>query len=313
MTQQLFAELTANPPPSTVDVPAIIRREKRRRALTRTSVPLAAVLALVSAIAVLSPGTGGPGRAPSAARPGLAADGPGAAAARSGPAAEGSGPAADGSGPATEVPSVPGFRLVANNRVATAATAKSLRGALAAAVQQAAPGATWLAQGLTKSPTPDGQPPRIVGDDLKRPTDQMFTGTTGIALNGRRGTLSLNIISMNPCTGGTLAKCPAGHSSPPDMAKGLYACQPAAQKCTAGTGSDGRRQRIQTTTSLGGFISQETTVELADGRALMLTVDNQFIPPGRTNNHDDVAQSTTPLSPAQVSTIAVTIGSQILP
>jgi hypothetical protein len=290
MTQQLFAELTANPPPSTVDVPSIIRREKRRRAVTRTSVPLALVLALVSATAVLIPG-GEPGGDLTAG-----------------------GPKPSAKPQATEsAGTLPGFRLAASNQAAIAATAKTLRAALDAAVHQTAPGATWLAQGLTRTSTPNGQPPRIFGDDLKNPTDQMFTGTTGIALDGRHGTLSLNIVSINPCTGGSLAKCPAGQGSPPDMAKGLFACQPAAQKCTASAGSNGRRQRVQTTTSLGGFVSQETNVELADGRALMLTVDNQFIPPGRTNNHNDVAQSTTPLSPAQVSSIAATIGNQILP
>jgi hypothetical protein len=291
MTQQLFEDLTADPPPSTVDVPGIIRREKRRRTAVRVGGPTVAILAVASAVAVLAPG-GAPAPGPSAL---------------TGP------PSA---GPTVAAP-IPGFRLVASDRAATAATAKTLRAALDAAVRRAAPGTTWLAQGLTKTVTPDGQPPRIFGDDLKRPTDQMFTGTTGIALDGRRGTLGLQIISINPCTGGSLAKCPAEHGSPESMrqamATGLYACQPAARKCTASTGKDGRRQRVQTSVSLGGFVSQETNVELADGRALMLTVDNQFIAPGSRDNSDDVAQSRTPLSPAQVTAIATTIGDQILP
>jgi hypothetical protein len=291
MTQQLFDDLTMDPPPSTVDVASIVRREKRRRTVVRAGVPAAAVLAVAAAIAALGPG-GGPVPGPSAV----------------------AGPPSTGSAPASPAP---GFRLAASDRAATAATAKTLRAALDAAVQRAAPGATWLAQGLTKTVTPDGQPPRIVGDDLKRPTDQMFSGTTGISLDGRRGTLGLNIISINPCTGGTLAKCPTEHNDPQalrrEMEKGLYACQPAAQKCTASTAANGRRQRVQTSVSLGGFVSQETTVELADGRALMLTVDNQFIPPGSGDNHSDVAQSATPLSPAQVTATAITIGDQILP
>lgn len=284
MTQQLFDDLTADPPPSTVDVAGIIRREKRRRTVVRAGVPAAAVLAAASAIAVLGHG-GGPVPGPSAV---------------AGPPSTRPAPAA----------SVPGFRLVASDRAATAATAATLRSALDAAVRRAAPGATWLAQGLTRTVTPDGQPPRIFGDDVERPTDQMFSGTTGISLDGRRGTLSLNIISIDPCTGGTLAKCP---TEPKDLAKSLYACAPAARKCTASTGANGRRQRVQTSASLGGFLSQETTVELADGRALMLTVDNQFIPPGRGDHKDDVAQSVTPLSPAQVTATAVAIGDRILP
>jgi hypothetical protein len=291
MTQQLFEDLTADAPPSTVDVPGIVRREKRRRAAVWIGAPAAACLAVASGIAVLAPG-GGPAPAPSAVASSVVAQQPSA------------------------VPSAPGFRLVANNQVAAAATAKTLRSALNDAVHRAAPGTTWLTQGLTKEATPDGQPPRIFGDDLKRPTDQMFTGATGIALDGRRGTLSLNIISMDPCTGGKLAKCPAGRTDPArarrEMAKGLFACRPAAVKCAATTGSDGRRQRVQTSLSLGGFVSQETTVELADGRALMLTVDNQFIAPGATDTHNDVAQGTPPLSPTQVTATATAIGDRIL-
>jgi hypothetical protein len=291
MSQQLFDDLTADAPPSTVDVPSIIRREKRRRTVVRAGLPAAAVLAVASAIAVLASGSGPvPGPLAVTAPP--------------------------STGSAAAAP-VPGFRLVASDQATTMATAETLRAALGAAVQRAAPGATWLAQGLTKTVTPNGQPPRIFGDDLKSPTDQMFSGTTGISLDGRRGTLSLNIVSINPCTGGTLAKCPTEHKSPEalrrDMEAGLYGCQPAAQKCTASTGGDGRRQRVQTSVSLGGFVSQETTVELADGRALMLIVDNQFIPPGSRDNSNNVAQSTTPLSPAQVTATATTIGDQILP
>ena len=213
--------------------------------------------------------------------------------------------------------SAPGFRLAANNKAAAATTAATLRSALDDAVHKVAPGATWLEQGLTKLATPSGQPPRIFGDDLKRPTDQMFSGTTGISLDGKRGTLSLSIISINPCTGGKLAKCPVNHGSPAQMremmTKGLFACSPAPEKCAATTGNDGRRQRVQTSLSLNGFVSQETTIELADGRALMLTVDNQFIAPDATDISDNVAQSTTPLSPAQVTSAATAIGDQVLP
>jgi hypothetical protein len=291
MTQQLFDDLTADPPPSTVDVPGILRREKRRRTLLRTSVPAAAVLAAVSATAIFGAG-GGPAPTPSAA----------------------TGP---GNAESVAAAPAPGFRLAANDQAAVSATAKSLRAALNAAVRQVAPGATWLAQGLTKDVTPDGQPPRIFGDDVKHPTNQMFTGTTGLSLGGKRGTLSLNVIAVDPCTDGALAKCSADQGSPEtqrqETERGLYACQPAAQKCVTSKGSHGRRERVQTSVSLGGFVSQETTIELADGRALMLTVDNQFIPPGSSSNRDDVAQNTTPLSPAQVTAAATAIAGQILP
>ena len=170
--------------------------------------------------------------------------------------------------------------------------------------------------GPRRNATPDGQPPQLIGDDLKRTTDQMFWGQTGIALDGRNGTLSLGIASINPCTGGGLAKCPAEPKDPEalrrDMAKGLYACRPAAQKCTVSTRPNGRRQRVQTMVSLGGFVSQETNIELADGRALMIFVDNQFRSPAH-GNHVVIPQRTTPLSPTEITAIATAIADQILP
>ena len=279
MTQQLFEDLAADQPPSTIDVPGIVRRERRRRAFLRAGVPAAAVLAVVSAVAVLAPG-GGPA--------------PGTSTVAEPPPAE-----------ATSTAPVPGFRLVANDQTTAAATAATLRKALDTAVMQVAPGTTWLAQ-ASAGMTPDGQPPRIVGDGPDRPADQMFSGRTGVSLEGRRGTLSLDIISVDPCTGGTLGKCPAKPAS-------LFACGPAAQKCTASTGKDGRRQRVQTSVSLYGYVSQETNVELADGRTLMVAVNNEFIPPGQEGLKDNVAQKATPLSTAQITAIATTIGDQILP
>jgi hypothetical protein len=290
MTQQLFDDLTANPPPSTIDVPGIIRREKRRRTIVRAAGPAVAVLAVASAIAVLGPGRG-PAPAPSV----VAGTPPAASAAP---------------------PPVAGFRLVAGNQAAIAATAKTLGAALDAAVHRVVPGATWVAQDSARPVTPDGQPPQLLGDDGKPGADQMFWGATGITLDGRRGTLALSIISLNPCTGGKLAKCPSDHKSTEDlrrdMAEGLYVCQRAPVTCTASTGPDGRRQRVQTSTSLHGFVVQETTVELADGRALMLSVDNQTVFGGRSDKNT-LAQRATPLSPAQVTAIADAIGDQILP
>ena len=291
MTQQLFDDLTADAPPSTVDVRGIIRRERRRRAFVRAGVPGLAVLAAASAVAVLGHG---PASAPAP------------------------GPAVVAAAPSISASPPTGFRLVASNKAAAAATAESLRAALDAAVRKAAPGATWLSRGNTGFDTPNGQPPRITGDGLTRTVDQMFTGTTGLGFDGRKGKLSINIISMDQCTGGALTKCAGDQKSPKerqkDLQEGLFACQPkAVLKCTASTGPDGRRQRVQTSTSLHGFVSQETNVELADGRALMIAVDNEFVPPGGDPKNDIPQPGVTPLSPAQVTTIATTIGDQILP
>jgi hypothetical protein len=294
MNQQLFDDLTAEAPPSTIDVAGIVRREKRRRAAVRAGVPVTAALAVAVAVGALGIGHGpapGPSAVASAAAP---APGSGASSGAS-------------SGARSGAPSrAPRFRLAAQDKAAMVATATTLRAALDAAVHEAAPGSRWLEQGLTAAPTPDGEPPRIVADNARTPSDPMFSGVTGIGLDGRRGTLGLSVIALDSCTG-PLAKCA------PSLGEGLYGCQPAALTCTAGTTGDGRRQRVRTTTSLGGFISQETTVELADGRALMITVDNQFSPPGSKDNRDNVAQEAAPLSPAQVKAIATTIGDQILP
>lgn len=294
MTQQLFDDLTAEQPPSTIDVPGIVRQEKRRRTFVRAGVPAAAVLAVVSAVAVLAP-DGGPAPGPSTV---------------AGP------PPASHSASAA----APGFRLVANDKATAAATATTLRAALDTAVRQAAPGTAWLAQ-ATATKTPDGQPPLlqsvqvglIVRDGPARPGEQiqMFTGQTGVSLAGRRGTLSLHVDapSSAPCTDGKPATC----QIEADLREGLLTCLPAAPKCTASTGKDGRRQRVQTSTSPGGYLNQETTVELADGRALTIAVNNEFLPPGKKGSTDNVAQSATPLSPAQVTAIATTIGDRILP
>ena len=290
MTRQLFDDLTADAPPSTVDVAGIVRRERRRRVALRAGAPGFAILVTAATIAVFHP-------AP-AATPSVVAAPPSVV-------------------PSSVPPSAPGFRLVASDKAAAAATAKSLRAALDAAVHGAAPGAKWLARGNTAISTPDGQPPRITGDGLTRPTEQRFTGTTGISFDGRKGKLSLTIITIDSCSRGALAKCPAGASTPAEqrreMIEGLFACQPkAVVKCTASTRPDGRRQRVQTATSLHGFVSQETNIELADGRALMIAVDNEFVPPGG-DPKNDIPQPGAPLSPAQVTKIATTVGDQILP
>jgi hypothetical protein len=286
MTQQLFEDLTADAPPSTVDVPGIVRREKRRRTLVRVGVPVAAVAVLATALAVINPAAPAP---PVVAGP-----------------ATSLAPA-----PATATTPAPGFRLVASNRAAKAATSASLRKAMDGAVRKTAPSAKWLAQGDPAYSTPDGQPPLITGDGVQRTVDQMFAGGTGISLDGRRGTIRLNIIAVNPCNGGTLSKCgtdPKKDFTPDTLLK----CYPSPEKCTESKGTDGRRQRARTTTSLGGFVGHEATVELADKRTLLVFVDNEFIVPG-THPQNSVAQPEAPLSLTQVEAVASAIGDQILP
>ncbi|GAA2635654.1 hypothetical protein [Paractinoplanes durhamensis] len=283
MTQQLFEDLTADAPPSTIDVADLVRREKRRRTLVRVGMPVAAVAVVATALAVISP---------TAPAPPVVA-----------------GPTAS---PATAPSTTPasGFRLVANSREAKAATAAALRKALDGAVREAAPGAQWLAQGDPAYSTPDGRPPLITGDGVQRTQDQMFFGGTGVGLDGRRGTLRLSIIAPNPCNGGTMSKCGTDPKIiDPDT---YFKCYPSPEPCTESKGTDGRRQRVRTTTSLAGFVGHEATVELPDKRTLMIFVDNEFVVPG-TDPENSVAQPATPLSPAQVKAIATTIGDQILP
>lgn len=282
MTQQLFEDLTADAPPSTVDVAGIVRREKRRRSLVRGGVPVAAVAVVATAYAVINPAAPAP---PVAAEP------------------------AASLAPATTT--APGFRLVASDQQAKAATAASLRTALDDAVRKTAPGATWLAQGDPAYSTLNGQPPLITGDGVQRTQDQMFFGGTGIGLDGRRGTIRLSIIAVDPCNGGTFSKCGADpkHDLTPDT---FLKCSPSPEKCTESKGTDGRRRRVRTTTSKAGFVGNEATVELADKRALQIFVDNEFVVPG-TAPGNSVAQPEAPLSPAQVEAVATAIGDRILP
>ncbi|GIF23204.1 hypothetical protein BJ973_000440 [Actinoplanes tereljensis] len=278
MTQQLFEDLTADAPPSTIDVAGIVRSEKRRRTLVRVGVPVAAIAVLATAFAVISPAA---------------------------PA-----PPVTFSAQATAPAPAPGFRLVATNRATRAATAASLRKAMGDAVRATAPDAKWLAQGDPAYSTPDGQPPLITGDGVQRTQDQMFFGGTGISLDGRRGTIRLSVIAVNPCNGGTLSKC---GTDPKILNPDTYfKCYPSPEECTESKGTDGRRQRVRTTTSLHGFVGHEATVELADKRTLLVFVDNEFIVPG-TDPDNSVAQPEAPLSLLQIGAVATAIGDQILP
>jgi hypothetical protein len=112
MTRQLFDEYIGQPPPSTIDVKAIVRTKRRRTigAITASAFMAAALAATATAIAL----DGGASH-----------------------------PIADPSPPGSPAPTEAGFRLVADDRESARATAERLRKALDDAVHATAPSARW--------------------------------------------------------------------------------------------------------------------------------------------------------------------------
>jgi hypothetical protein len=112
MGTQLFDEVVGELPPSTVNVDDIVRREKRRGAVRRTTGIVAAVVTLSVTTGLGLTIGGGTGTS--------------------------SPPVASAATPETR------FALVADNAETATATAKRLQLALDGAVRRQAPGATWL-------------------------------------------------------------------------------------------------------------------------------------------------------------------------
>jgi hypothetical protein len=177
MSKQLFDELVAEMPPSTVDSFAIVRRERRRRVIRVVSFA-SGVVALTLAAGLTMIGTDTSAR-PSAALPGSSAAPPTQADDR--------------------------FVLAAFDDQSAAASAQQLRKVWDASFHKQAPGAHWVfvPQFAKAAPGPDGQPPNLyskVPQDAK--TGQLFTGIGGIVNDGQKGYLRLVVIS-------TLGKTPA--------------------------------------------------------------------------------------------------------
>lgn len=286
MNQQLFDEVVGAPPPSTVDVAAIVKRERRRGAVLRVGTTMAAVLVLaVSAGVTVS----------IAARPGGTAQPPST----------------------TDT----GFQLLADDRESAQATAQRLREALDHALKRAAPGAQWVSSNRYENPAPDGQPPNLFAADAPKEAQQMFNGGTGVAAEGRKGTLALDIVNFGPGAPCDTAdpKCGAENALPSheDNKRHMFLSCRGATGCTERIGPNGEQMvvatdstKLQQFSGPWSFTSYDVRVELPDARTLSLTVTNEF---GVGNQESSLQQQDPPLTVDQVTAIALDVASKIKP
>ncbi|MBE1491839.1 hypothetical protein [Plantactinospora soyae] len=285
MNQQLFDEVVGTPPPSTVDVVAIVARERRRSAVRRIGGTMAAVLGLAVSAGIVAAGQHGPaGVAP----PPVAADNR--------------------------------FQLVANDRDSAQLTAKRLAEALDAALRNAAPDARWIRSNIFSDAAPDGQPPRLFTDNTLKQHEQMFSGGTGVLADGRRGMLALHILRFEPVTGKRCdePKCVAARALPredPNKKRELFLSCRGETGCTERTGPNGERMTIRTDfTKLKRFpgpwkaANFQVYVELVDGRLLNLVSTNEY---GVGERESTLQQQDPPLTSAQLTQMAIEVTGRI--
>ncbi|MEU4557799.1 hypothetical protein AB0F72_05395 [Actinoplanes sp. NPDC023936] len=283
MGKQLFDEVIGTPPPSRVDVAAIVRRERHRRTALRAAGAATAVLAVVVSAGMLQQVRGPQSEAPQAQA-------------------------------SSSVVTPHGFRLAAEDRRSAEATAATLRGVLDEAVHRVVPQATWFRQDVDGHPPADGEPPVLIGSEKTAKADQPFAGGTGIAATGRRGVLTLQVLSTRPCADPSNPKC-AQENENPELEQQrrdelLLTCQPPVKDCADGTGVDGRRYLAQTVPGDGGEVTHEARLQLADRRVLTLRVSNLVAAGG---GKAGVAQAGTPVSRDQLGEVAALVGARILP
>lgn len=180
MSKQLFDELLGELPPSTVDVAAIVRREKRRHtALRVTSVATALVALSVTAAVGLTmaggTGTSSPPQAGGETTPSVTVD--------------------------------TRFALVADSEESIEATARRLSERLEAALKKEAPDLKWIFEpNIPGEKGPDGQPMELgykEGKGVKK-AQEMFAGTSGFRVGERKGSMHFAILNSE----GATVQCP---------------------------------------------------------------------------------------------------------
>ena len=167
MNQQMLDELIGAPPPSTVDVGAIIVRQRRRQRWRRVAAG-GSVAAGVAVAVFLGTGlVGGPrqenGPPPATASPSVTA---------------------------APSPSATGFPLETGTPAGRERTKDRLQEALEAALTEHAPGAKWIymVDVPGEKRTPDGQPTMWITED-----PVYFEGRSGIIAGGRKGGFYLSV------------------------------------------------------------------------------------------------------------------------
>jgi len=272
MGTQLFDQLIGDVPPSSVDVAAIVRREKRRSTTRWFTGAATAVVALsvTTAIGLSMTSSTGTSSPPSAA---------------------------GGSSPAGTTTPDTRFALVAYSEESAAASAKRLGAALDAAFRKEAPGATWIFDPEVPGQTgPDGQPPKLsykVVDGASKKSQELFSGGSGVLNEGRKGSLHLGVNAIDGL----------GEDGTPQRKAGT--CPPSGIECKAGTAPNGAPTIVLSKAFDEGRV-YTAEVALPDGRALRITVNNTFGAGG-----DGAARQATPLTSAQALAIAVEVASHI--
>ncbi|MET0492650.1 MAG: hypothetical protein ABW000_05910 [Actinoplanes sp.] len=236
MMQPLFDEMIGTPPPSTVDVAAIVRREQRGRSARRAGYGLAAVVAVAVSAGTLT----------SVARPD---DEPRAA-------------------PSPVIDTR--FQLISTDKQTAEASARQLSKALDHAVKKAVPGVTYPSfKGITSNPTKEGRPLIVISGGRgsgKDPVD-WFGGTVNVELDKRQGALNLMAISL-PEPGTPDKVGPDGKPSPPM----LVSCEHETG-CQESTGPNGKKI-VTIVTRRGNYQNREVRTEIPSHRVLSVSVAN---------------------------------------
>jgi hypothetical protein len=239
MMQPLFDEMIGTPPPSTVDVAAIVRREQRGRSARRAGYGLAAVVAVAVSAGTLSSGNGSSSD-PRAAPP----------------------PVADTR-----------FQLISTDEKTADASARQLSRALDHAVKKAVPGVTYPSfKGITSNPTKEGLPLIVVGRGPGPDPVDWFGGTVNVQVDKRQGALNLMAISL-PEPGTPFKKGPDGKPSPPL----LVSCEHETG-CQESAGPDGKKV-VTVVTRKRNYQNREVRTEIPGHRVLTVSVSNVDVNP----------------------------------
>lgn len=273
MGTPLFDQLIGDVPPSSVDVAAIVRREKRRSTARRVTGVATAVVALSVTTAIGLTMTSGTGTS-------------------SPPSVAGGSAPAGGGTPDTR------FVLVANNEESAAASANRLGAALDAAFRKVAPGARWIFNPEVPGQTgPDDQPPKlsyVVLDGSAKKSQELFHGDSGVLNEGRKGSLRLGVNAVDG----------VGEDGTPQRKAGT--CPPSGAECEAGTAPNGAPTVVLSKAFDNKVRVYTAEVALPDGRALRITVNNNYGAGG-----DGAPRQATPLTSTQALAIAVDVASHI--
>jgi hypothetical protein len=272
VNQETLDQLIGVAPPSTVDVPGVIRRTRRRRRVRRALAGGSTATAVVAAIAVGAALINGPGRPPEVVPPPVAA-----------------------SVPATPSPSVSpppaGFVLDTATRAGQERALDWLRTALEEATVKHAPGTKWIympdAPGEPRAP--DGRPILLytVADDTLR-------GRSGVTRDGRKGGFYLRLRPID---------CAAGEPCQP-----LYECGHGVSDCQTGTTPSGLTIVRYVDRPGGKWLFYDVDVELPGGRyALNLSAVNYFGGDG-----SPAVAPAPVFTRAQLASIATTIAEQVI-